>query len=106
MFNIGAILIVLTLTTMILLLQIFLSTRTTPWLGLILPGIQFILASIIGIGKLLYDLQTTFPVILSDLLVFILYNIPTAILLAVYWACRKKYNRQLQLEKMNIQDLE
>jgi hypothetical protein len=42
----------------------------------------------------------------SAVYIFILYNIPTAILLAIYAACRGKRNRQRALEKMSVQDLE
>jgi hypothetical protein len=102
----GVLIIVPIIFIIFILLQIFLSTRNNPWLGLILPGIQFVFACIVGIGRLLYDFQTTFVVIFSDILLFFLYNIPTAILLAIYWACRQKHNRKAQLEKMNLQDLE
>lgn len=37
---------------------------------------------------------------------FLLCNIPTAVLLAIYFACREKRKRRKELEKMNAQDLE
>lgn len=33
-------------------------------------------------------------------------NIPTIILLGIYFACREKMELRSQLDKMNIQDLE
>ncbi|MEG2959685.1 MAG: hypothetical protein RR828_08115, partial [Oscillospiraceae bacterium] len=38
--------------------------------------------------------------------VFVLNNIPTLILLAIYFGCRKGISRKKQLEKMTIQDLD
>jgi len=38
--------------------------------------------------------------------VFIISNIPTIILLAIYYASREKLRIRNQLDKMNIQDLE
>ena len=38
--------------------------------------------------------------------VFLLSNIPTIIFLAIYFACREKPKRDIEIEKMNIQDLE
>jgi len=37
--------------------------------------------------------------------IFLLYNIPTAVLLVIYFACREKQNQKKALEKMKIQDL-
>ena len=47
-----------------------------------------------------------FAVIGTILPVFIISNIPTIILLAIYFASREKLNIKSQLDKMNIQDLE
>ncbi|MBK5246138.1 MAG: hypothetical protein JJE49_02540 [Peptostreptococcaceae bacterium] len=38
--------------------------------------------------------------------IFIISNIPTLIFLAIYFACRDKRKKNLELEKMSIQDLE
>lgn len=38
-------------------------------------------------------------------LVWLLANIPTAVLLVIYFACREKKRRKKQIERMNIQDL-
>lgn len=45
-------------------------------------------------------------VVLLFVSVFVLYNIPTAILLCIYFACREKIKKEYMLDKMNIQDLE
>lgn len=44
--------------------------------------------------------------IVMVVMVFLLYNIPTVILLAIYAACRGKGRRQRALDKMSVQDLE
>lgn len=43
--------------------------------------------------------------IFQMILVWLLGNIPTFVLLAIYFACRGKQHRNKQLDKMNIQDL-
>ena len=48
------------------------------------------------------DIGTT---IVQMVVIFALYNIPTAILLVIYKACREKLNRNTEVQKMNIQDL-
>lgn len=37
---------------------------------------------------------------------FLIYNIPTIILLAIYFACNEKIKRKKEIKKMNIRDLE
>jgi hypothetical protein len=44
--------------------------------------------------------------ILTVVSVFLLYNIPTIILLVTYFACREKQRRKTALDKMRMQDLE
>lgn len=40
------------------------------------------------------------------LVVFGISNMPTLVLMGIYLGCREKRKKNLQLEKMNIQDLE
>ena len=114
-------------------LQIFLSKKQNKWFGLILPLIclMFSLMAVLGstaffmTGEL--SLQQLAPdgtvieetvevqnigrssdigaTIVQMVVVFALYNIPTAILLVIYKACREKLNRNTEVQKMNIQDL-
>ncbi len=88
----------------IVYLQIYLSKLANKWLGLILPGITFITSSSVVIARVLYggDLES---VLLTSLIVFLMYNIPTLILIAIYIVQRKKIKKNAGLEKMNIQDL-
>lgn len=99
------IVIFLALLSGIIALQIFLSRRESAWPGLVMPGIAFL-------WGLLYPLNMAVPsggvdggFLVQLLLVWILGNIPTIVLLAIYFGCREKHRRRRQLEKMNIQDL-
>lgn len=116
-------------------LQIFLSKRENKWTGLILPLITFCIAILVvlSMAAFTYTTQTsetqiinedgeiitkiiestpkeikerTSSLVISMIFVFIIYNIPTVILLAIYAACREKRKKNLQIEKMNIIDLE
>ncbi|MEG1061740.1 MAG: hypothetical protein RSD35_05970 [Oscillospiraceae bacterium] len=115
-------------------LQIFLSKKQNKWLGLILPIIclLFSLIAVLNVpvfftqgdlileqtapnGTVVEDAimeQHTAPIgnigtaIFQVSVVFLLYNIPTAILLVIYFACRENIKKRSLLDKMNIQDLE
>ena len=100
-------------------LQIFMSKSQSKWLGLLLPAISLLFSIIAVLGLVSFTIlteesgKTILNVVqipkLADLLtalyVFVLYNIPTAILLGIYYACREKTNKNRELEKMNVQDL-
>ncbi len=122
-----AILLVLILGAGGICLQIFLSKKENKWAGLILPFVSFGVSIMALLGVLLFSAhmgtmtttvngeivaQTTeqiasmSSIIGSAVYIFILHNIPTAILLAIYAACRGKRHRQRALEKMSVQDLE
>ena len=86
-----------------ILLQIFLSRREEKWPGLILPVISFLwsllyLFGLMSRGSLLEDM-------LMALFTMLLTNIPTFVLLAIYFACREKRKQRSDIDKMNIQDL-
>ena len=85
-----------------ILLQIFLSKRESKIPGLVLPIISFLLSCT-------YPLSMAIPsvggFVVALLLGWLIANIPTIVLLAIYFACRGKQRRNKQLEKMNIQDL-
>src|SRR6056297_108582 len=112
-------------------LQIFLSKKNNKWFGLILPFICLMFSLLIVLNISTFSsIQTTVTetvdgVVISEetkqiesekpgmlailgtiLPVFIISNIPTIILLAIYFASREKLNIKSQLDKMNIQDLE
>lgn len=91
-------------------LQVFLSKKDNKWLGLLLPAICFC-AALAGSGYQVYEWSASgdggaFGWIGSSVAFFFTYNIPTVILLVIYFACRGKQRRKQALDKMNIQDLE
>lgn len=89
----------------IVALQVFLSKRRNKWLGLILPTLSFIYSLLmlpmiiafetLGKGQLSI-------MIFANLLIF---NLPTIILLAIYWGLKEKRTLHSQIDKMNIKDL-
>lgn len=114
-------------------LQIFLSRRKNKWLGLVLPllcllvsllavfsiavytGGELTMQEIATDGTIVHEeiieqqkqpIAMTGNSIIQMIIVFLLYNIPTVILLIIYFACREQVKKNSQLEKMNIQDLE
>ena len=86
----------------IIVLQVFLSKREPKWPGLVLPVISFLISFI-------YPLNMAIPAVggfmIALILGWLLANIPTLILLAIYFACRGKQRRNKRLDKMSIQDL-
>ncbi|GAA4293871.1 hypothetical protein GCM10023142_30330 [Anaerocolumna aminovalerica] len=128
--TISAIIFFLVIVSGIIALQIFLSKKQNKWLGLILPFICLIFSilAVSGIttfstftvteqyisenGEVINNVISTadkgeiISIIITAISVFLLYNIPTAILLAIYYGCRENLKRKKELEKMNIQDLE
>ena len=125
----GILIFLLLIGAGIIVLQIFLSKGEKKWPGLILPGISFGISLLTGLGVVLFTVQTTesgyiteegeyimetvtqimdpSATILSAVYIFLIYNIPTVILLAIYAVCREKRKKQraLEIEKMSVQDL-
>ena len=85
-------------------LQIYLSKKDNKWLGLILPVIAF-LCSAIPILNII-NMETAGQTAAVIIITFLCANIPTAVLMIIYFACREKYRKHSQINKMNIQDLE
>lgn len=85
------------------LLQIFLSKRKSKWPGLVLPGISF-LWSLLYLFNMM-DTGSVVQNILMAILTILLSNVPTLILLAIYWAVREKQRKRSEIDKMNIDDL-
>ena len=89
-----------------IILQVFLSRRESPWPGLMLPGLSLLLSLIPLLNVAVLPGSGAGNVLTALLLVFLLYNIPTLVLLVIYFACRGKYRRRREIDKMNAQDLE
>lgn len=85
-----------------ILLQIFLSRREGKWPGLILPILSFLYSLVMVLSAVAYNGTIPWGPILASL---ILGNIPTAFLLAIYFACREKFRKRSELDKMHINDL-
>ena len=89
----------------IVCLQIFLSKRESRWPGLVLPVLAFLFGLLFPLNMIAPDEGITVSFIIQMLIVWFIGNIPTIILLAIYYGCRGKQRRNKQLDKMNIQDL-
>ena len=84
-------------------LQIFLSRRESRWPGLILPLLTF-LWSLLGPLNVM-DTGSVSRNVLTVLVTLLAGNIPTLILLAIYWAVREKRRVKDQIDKMKIDEL-
>lgn len=113
-------------------LQIHLAKKENKWLGLILPIISLLLSLVVisgmavfttekhSVGEISQDgtiiertieddtkpISTTGALIFQVTYIFILCNIPTVILMLIYFTCRQKFKKRQEIDKMNIQDLE
>ena len=86
-----------------ILLQIFLSKRESRWPGLVLPLLTF-LWSLLGPLNVM-DTGSVSQNVLTVLVTLLAGNIPTLILLAIYWAVREKRRVKDQIDKMKIDEL-
>ncbi|MCF2617925.1 hypothetical protein JQM68_12090 [Oscillibacter valericigenes] len=86
----------------LVVLQVFLSKRESKWPGLILPLLSFLYSLVMALSAVAYNGGIPWGPILASL---ILGNIPTVILLAIYFACREKFRKRSKLDKMHINDL-
>lgn len=115
-----------------ILLQIYLSKKESRWPGLVLPIIMLCISllAVIGVAtftaipatqqvvdengvviqetalEIVEPMQSTSSLLYTVGSVFLLYNIPTVVLLAIYFGCREKQRKRKALEKMQAQDLE
>lgn len=86
-------------------LQIFLSKKSSKWFGLILPAITFLYSLLMVLGLAVYDGMSGGEIFILIASTFLLNNIPTIVLLGIYFGCREKMKLRAELEKMSIQDL-
>ena len=85
-------------------LQIFLSKRESKLPGLILPAVS-VIASLLTVANLAVTGMSAGEAVLTVLQVLLIGNLPTLVLAGIYIACRKKLQKNKNVEKMNIQDL-
>ena len=84
-------------------LQIFLSRRESRWPGLVLPLLAFLQSLLLPLN--VADTGSTSQNILLVVVTLLAGNIPTLILLAIYWAVREKRRVKAQIDKMKIDEL-
>ena len=84
-------------------LQIFLSKRESRWPGLGLPLLVFLQSLLLPLN--LRDTGSVSLNVLTVLVTLLAGNIPTLVLLAIYWAVREKRRVRDQLDKMKIDEL-
>ena len=85
------------------LLQIFLSRRESRWPGLVLPLLAFLQSLLLVLN--VADTGSASQNVLTVLVTLLVGNIPTLVLLAVYWAAREKIRVKSQMERMEKQDV-
>lgn len=86
-------------------LEHFLSRKKNKWPGLILPIFSFLISLVC-----VFNIASPHNVSMASLwwmilVVFVITNIPTAVLLLIYYLGRKSLAKKDELERMNIQDL-
>ena len=91
-------LILLLIFVCVVILQIVLSRTKSKIPGLVLPALCFLFSLIVPLNMIVANS--------AAVLFWLIVNIPTIILLLVYFVCRQQYKKKNQIEKMKIQDLE
>ena len=84
-------------------LQIFPSRRESRWPGLVLPLLAFLWSLLLPLN--LMDTGSASRNILTVLVTLLAGNIPTLVLLAIYWAAREKRRVKSQIDIMKIDEL-
>ena len=99
----------------ILVLQVFLSRRESGWPGLVLPAVSFFGALLPVLGMLFFGVAGANGARVwiggteswtAAGTRFLLFNLPTVVLLAIYFACRRGRRSSEELERMHAQELE
>ena len=86
-------------------LQVYLSKRENRFLGLLLPAATLLYAVLMVLNLSMSSELDGWMQAGLVIRAFLVANIPTLVLLAIYWIARENAKRNKQLEKMNIQDL-
>lgn len=105
MFGMVNLIILLILIVGGILLQFHLSKSDSKWPGLVLPIIAFVFSFLPPLNMVIIDSSTLLDTIIPMIFAFLLCNIPTLVLLAIYFSNRPKTNKMSEIDKMNIQDL-
>ena len=91
------------ITAGLIVLEVFLARAERWWPGLMPPLFTFLLAlfrclNVASVGDVVSMLGAL-------LITFLLLNVPTWVLLAIYFVCREKRRKKKMLDKMNLHDL-
>lgn len=78
----------------VILLQIFLSKRDSKLSGLVLPIIAFFFALMYPLNMAVPSEGVNASFVLQMIFAWLIGNIPTIVLLAIYFGCRKKQYHQ------------
>lgn len=99
--------IILTLLLLagILVLQYFLSRARSRWPGLVLPILSFLFSLLYPLNMMAPQEGVTAGFAVQMIVVWLLANIPTAILLAIYFAVRSGRRGRSEMDKTRIEDL-
>ena len=89
-------------------LQVFLSRRKRKWPGLVLPILSAVLSVVMAVSGTGAYIEFYTPVMMVQSVCWLLLlgNIPTVLLLLIYFFCRRRGKQKKELDKMNVQDLE
>lgn len=86
-------------------LQVFLSKKQNKFIGLILPTINLLFSLIMVLNVVFEEAMTNRQVFFTLFSTFFIGNIPTIILLAIYFGIREKLKIESELDKTRIKDL-
>lgn len=86
-------------------LQVFLSKKQNKFIGLILPTIALLFSLIMVLNVVFEETMTNWQVFFTLFSTFFIGNIPTIILLAIYFGIREKLKIESDLDKTRIKDL-
>ena len=118
----GGMFALLVFVAVVMILQVFLSKTESKWTGYIMPAVMFGVSLVATLQFMLRLIDTRSftgmingvfiehttsmsSIIGQTALIFVLCNIATGIMIAIYTIFRRKRNRQRALEMMSVQDL-
>ena len=87
----------------VVLLEMYLAHKPGRWPGLVLPIVSFLISLIYPLS--ITNLGDMAGAIAQAVIVWVLANIPTAVLLAIYFAARRRVRRTREQNRMSAQDL-
>lgn len=111
-----SLLLMILIIGLIVFIQIKLSRKENKYLGLILPGLSFLFSLVTILGMISYmGLSSSSSGIVESVetkldylgvfFIFLVTNIPTMLLVIIYYAERNKIKVNKSIEKMKIKDL-